>query len=401
MSILCDGTRYVNEAQNPNGSKPLGTSRTRFTLPERIPEKLRRPTLLSYAAALRARGKDEDEILLALLTANRERCDPPLNHHQQRDLKRMAKWIAQKAPGTVHSNVANETLTLACERAFSFLDTFPWRGRFAQTCRVVYSALLVLVTRTNKGVQKERLDVSCRTLANMTGYSWKTVARALRALSGTDRHKAVPVLLYRFVPETRLQHRTTDPDELFLVANSYVLRNSPSLTHTIVEERNSGRSVCVNVGEKVGEVHDVFRGKRGLSTNYKLALDSVEREKVKSARQLAVKVNLSEKTAERALTVLKREQLIEKREGYWQRTAVALDDVARRRGTLGYRTVQRIEHERDSDTYMDVLTSAPRMGKLKLIGLERREATEPPELHWESEFRQAAHWKPKRMEARV
>ena len=50
----------------------------RFELPEEIPKGGRNDTLFKYASSLQGRGYDDDYIAMAVATANKERCDPPL-----------------------------------------------------------------------------------------------------------------------------------------------------------------------------------------------------------------------------------------------------------------------------------------------------------------------------------
>jgi hypothetical protein len=142
-----------------------------------------------------------------------------------------------------------------------------------------------------------------------------------------------------------------------------------------------------------GGFHDAFRGRRGLSTNYARALAVIETEVVRSASDLAEKASLPHKTAERALAVLKKEALTEKKEGCWQRTETTLDEIAKRRGTFGFSKAQKIEHARERNNYRDLIGDPRRVRKLKTL---ERGGSEPPDTPWEPEFRQAACWRPRR-----
>jgi hypothetical protein len=239
MAFLYELGKNGEPRENPKQISGLAREqRERFTLPDYIFEPERRPTLLRLAAALRARGYEEQEIYALLLKANRERCSPPLDHKGQRDLRRMAAWIAKKPPGASRTYVASEQTLHAIEQARAFSLAYAWRGRFSQTCRDVFCALLTLMERTGK----TRVDASCRDLAELTGRSGKTVACALLALSGRHQHPSVPVLLFRHVPD-----RKANPTH----ANGFALRqqNTPKLTHTLSKERGRERRVCVEVGD--------------------------------------------------------------------------------------------------------------------------------------------------------
>lgn len=325
---------------------------------------------MRYAAALRARGYDEEDIYAHLIAANGERCDPALDARGERDLRRIAAWVAQKPAGVVRSNVASEQTASVIETAYVVASAFSWRGRFAHTCRDVFLVLLAVMERTNK----LKIDASVRDISFLTGYSSNTVSRSLRALSGKRHCPRVPVLLFHHISSRSY-------------ANSYALRqlNSLKFAHTLVKDKDGGRRVWA----KMGELHDAFRSKRGLSTNCAVALLVIENECVRSARALAEKANLTAKTAERALTRLRAERLIVKRERRWQRTVTTLDEVAKRRGTLGYTKAQKIAHERERDTYAGVVKSPWRVGKLKLISVHTTEReNESPSVLWEPELQE-------------
>lgn len=365
------------------------TTKRNFILPDCIVKSERRPTLLSYAAALRARGYNEEEIYLRLIAANRERCDPPLDRRGEHDLRRIATWIARKPAGVVRSGIASEDVQRAIEQARSVVLSFPWRGCFARTCRDVLLVLLSWMEQINK----TRIFASARELAELSGYSWKTVARALRALSGKDRHRSVPVLLYRFPVDCR-----EDPKH----ANTYSLRrhNIAELTHPYVKENQWERG-CV----KMAMFPDAFRGKRGMSKSCARALEAIETQTVRSASDLADKTGLTLHTAQRSITALRAEKLIEKHGRHWLRMAATLEETARRRGTFGYTKAQKIRHQRDRDIYHG-LVSGPRggLGKLKLIAATLHDTKgkprqDLPEPLWEPGLKQAASWKPYRKDS--
>ena len=62
----------------------------RFALPERIRSGNRNPTLYRLARSLKGRGLGEQEILTTLTSVNEQRCDPPLNERELRELARHA-----------------------------------------------------------------------------------------------------------------------------------------------------------------------------------------------------------------------------------------------------------------------------------------------------------------------
>jgi hypothetical protein len=62
---------------------------------EPIPEGMRDSTLASLAGSMRKRGMTEDEILAALVTVNKERCQPPLEDEQ---VAKIAKSVSRYEP---------------------------------------------------------------------------------------------------------------------------------------------------------------------------------------------------------------------------------------------------------------------------------------------------------------
>ena len=80
---------------------------------------------------------------------------------------------------------------------------------------------------------------------------------------------------------------------------------------------------------------------------------------MRSARDLAARSILSEKTANAPLRRLRTEGLIVKVNGFWQRTEVLQDDVARRRGTLGHGKRQRERHAWERQAFRDRIESDP------------------------------------------
>lgn len=268
-----------------------------FVLPATIGKQERRPTLLSYAGALRARGKDFEDIHAELLRVNRERCDPPLSSTRElNDLQRIAKWVASKPAGRLKSGVWQDGHQERLEQAFLSHASHQWRGTFARTCQLVSEYMLGLMQCT----QKITVDVSTRDAAEIVGYSRATVARALRVLSGRYRRHTtqIPVFFTYQRPARRGDAPTFS-----------LSKKIPILTHTVLPHTPSVL-VCL---KKRSFVHDAFRGKKGLSKTCLLVLNVIEETPNRTAKEVAMRAGACVRTVEKCLTQLKAEGLIEKR----------------------------------------------------------------------------------------
>jgi hypothetical protein len=70
-----------------------------------IPQGRRNTTLTSLAGSMRRRGMTEDEILAALLVANEQRCEPPLD---EEEVRQIAKSVSEYDPGSADAGLAGE-----------------------------------------------------------------------------------------------------------------------------------------------------------------------------------------------------------------------------------------------------------------------------------------------------
>jgi len=126
----------------------------------------------------------------------------------------------------------------------------------------------------------------------------------------------------------------------------------------------------------ISDVHDAFRGKYGMSESRDLALRIIEKSKVTSAAKL---VELSEgrltlRTAQRSLTELKDEGVIEKRAGAYRLTGRTLDEVAVKRGSAGAAERQRRQHEYERERHAEFLLMGKRGKSGRLVTVARPDA---------------------------
>jgi hypothetical protein len=247
----------------------------------------------------------------------------------------------------------------ATKKAEEFVLSQSWRGRFALSCLLVARALLGLMQRTGTGTGNgNSCFASCREIAEETGLSAKTAARCLLALSSTKRPD-VPQIFIRHLPGKSFPDT---PIAYALLPKVTHAADSGSLVPTPCTKATGGTHMYVS---KWAKVPDAFRG-RGLSRNYWIVLQIIERIPIHSGRELAPCVSFSEKTTRRALTRLRKVGLIEKIAGVWVRTEKSLTAVAEERGTLGEAEKQKAEHvaQREAFTYR---LERPGCGKLHLV----------------------------------
>ncbi|MBI3248793.1 MAG: hypothetical protein HYZ50_20010 [Deltaproteobacteria bacterium] len=328
---------------------------------------------MQYAGSLRAHGLQASSIFDALQKANRERCEQPLD---DRKVQSLAAWISKKPTGTTHNRDVEEVATHLAEIAQARDDVrkLLWRGRFGQTCFAVFMTLLDLIQKHGKTT----IHVDCRTLAEQTIYTYATVAKALRALSGfsTSSKTPIPQLLHRqacrrheLLPSGKTSAYTYSLD-LALVQK----------THTQFWAETAVKS-CLSIAPLV---HDAFRSRRGLPKSCALILAVIEAGLVRSDAVLVERTRLSLRTVKTARKRLADARLIEKREGSWQRSAVALETVAKQRGSAGAAVRQNIEHARQRETYYDLLHYPSRWRKAQGIPRMRMPVGAPGPI-WEGE----------------
>lgn len=328
------------------------TRNQRFALPEQILMD-RRPTLVKYAGALRARGKGAREIHTELLKANTERCCPPLTNARDLDgLRRIADWAATKPAGTAKYVEMSKADAEAFAAAIALIESYPWSGVASNNARLVATAILQLMY-----VQGRVSDIAaaCRDIAEVVGLSFTATAAALRRLCGVrkDRRADVPVLFVR-----TLDARNVQSEEHLAVARhaySYRLQGA-ELAHTYSppeeDSSSSVRVVCADFAPLLSTIaHDAFHVRGvGLKRSAGLVYAALP---ARTARQIADKTHLSLRTVRNALAALRAEGLIEKtaKSAGWVRTCETLDAVAERRGTKGTGEKQKRMHSLQREAY--------------------------------------------------
>jgi hypothetical protein len=325
-----------------------GLSRnTRFALPEQILMD-RRPVLLQYAAHLRAKGRTFKQIHDAVLTVNNERCCPPLTDKRAlHDLKRIAKWAANKPAGVSQHGTISTPEKEAIEEALAFLDAFQWRGIASNNARIVAYALLKKMHELGRVAE---VGAACRDLAEVVGLSFPATAAALRRLCGIgkDKREDVPVLFLR----TEQKGIAQDKSQLSVKSLSYEysLNQSAISIHTISHAPIPYRVFKLHSMFSTLS-HDAFRVRGvGLKRSAALVLAALP---CATARAIAAATHLSKRTVRNALAALKAEGLIEKKKesACWMRTCETLDAVAERRGTAGAGERQKRMHALQREAY--------------------------------------------------
>jgi hypothetical protein len=341
-----------------------------------------------HAGRLRAAGWDETDIHEAL---RRDNIDAGLPLTMRR-IERIARWIATKPAGrsTPSRQAPDPTFVRWIRDARDQAAMLLSHGRFGRSCHAVFLALLTIMEKTGNLT----VTASCRELAEVTGYVYKTVSRAVQALTHANS-KGIPVLLRVYIPLRRvLSH--PNGRRLFLPANSYTLRHSGATekgakkTHTKNTPR--GGVDCVSVAPFLP---DTFRGKRGLPRTRFAALQAIEHGGVRTARDLVEACGVCLRTARAALQDLMRVGLIAKSEGTYRRTDESLAAAAERLGSTGTADRRRAEHEWEREKLVDRL--------LKRGGRLRTRPKPPPAPVWEGidatneqPFKQAASFKPRK-----
>jgi hypothetical protein len=362
------------------------TRNTRFTLPEQILMD-RRPTLVKYAGALRARGKGAREIHTELLKANTERCCPPLTNARDLDgLKRIAAWAATKPAGTTKHVTMSEADAEAFAAAVTLIEDYPWSGIASNNARIVAYAILQLMQEHGR---VSDIAAACRDIAEVVGLSFTTTAKALRRLCGIrkDRRADVPVLFTRTIDQRRIQSEEQLAVESH--AYSYKLQGAES-AHTYSHvgkdsSSNTVRVVCASFAPLLSTVsHDAFRMRgKGLTRSAALILAALP---CATARAIAAATHLSLRTVRNALAALKAEGLIEKKEKNtcWTRTCETLDTVAERRGTAGASEKQRKMHALQREAYGArlVKSTGRKDGTVYTLRRPKEEEQGPPDPVW-------------------
>jgi hypothetical protein len=357
-----------------------GKIHTRFELPDKILAD-RRPTLLKYAAHLRARGKDFGQIHQALLIANEERCSPPFTDGRGlKDIERIAVWASSKSAGVSEESTLSNTDRQTIEKALAFIDAFPWRGVASNNARVV--ALIVLKKMIDVGRLKE-IGFSCRNMGPEVGLSANAASAALRRLTGKEKRDDVPVLFLC----TQQKGVTQDASQLSVkaLAYEYSLNEGAISVHTI--SHTSIVVSCTDFAPCLAVIsHDAFlmRG-QGLRRSYGFVYASLP---CRTAEEIKERTHLSLRTVKAALASLKAEGLVEKDEktGLWTRTCETLDQVAERRGTAGAGEKQKRLHALQRESYSAWLMR-PRSRRNGNVYRLRDEASVPapnwePEIEW-------------------
>jgi len=87
----------------------IDTVREAFKLPDQIPQGERHNTLKKFAASMRSRGYNADEIEAALREADLLRCDPPLQGSpDERQITDLVEWVCKFPPGTTAQQAARQ-----------------------------------------------------------------------------------------------------------------------------------------------------------------------------------------------------------------------------------------------------------------------------------------------------
>lgn len=366
-------------------------SRNLFELPSQILID-RRPTLVKYAGALRARGKGAAEIHAELLKVNRERCCPPLTSSRDlHSLKRIADWASTKPAGNAKHTTMSKADAEAFTAAVKLVDEYPWSGIASHNARIVACALFQLMQDTGK----TEIAASCRNIAEVVGLSYAATAAALRRLCGVrkDRRADVPVLFTRIVDQRRVQ----DAERLSVQAHAYLYKfNSAISAHTYShgstkEPSHTGRVVCVDFARLFSTVsHDAFRKRgQGLTRSAALVYAVLPCDSIGA---IAEQTGLSRRTVYNALYQLHSAHLaVQDEHQAWVRTDETLDAVAKRRGTAGYGEKQRKLHQLQRESFNAWLVR-PRGKKAGDPYVLREEAQQPPESIWweDIEWRDAA-----------
>jgi hypothetical protein len=317
------------------------------------------------AGHLRAAGRDEDDIL-AILQENNRAHGMPLT---PRRVQRIARWIATKPAGrrSPTRQVPDATFLLWLQQA---RDTAFPRGTFSRrTCRTVFLVLLGIMERTGSLT----VSASCREVAELTGFRFKTVARALHTLSHPNR-RGIPVLLRCFTPHRSI-HPHPDGKRLFVPANAYtLLHNAKGAKKTQSCTPPDVSSVCVSFAPFLP---DAFRGRAGLSKTRWYALVAVKAGGVKTAKELATVLGVCLRTAKACLHDLRAEGLLAKAEGVYRCTGTSVEEVAQRRGSAGQLAKQKAEHDWQRERLIDRL--------VKQRGRLRRRAKPAPDPVWDGE----------------
>jgi hypothetical protein len=362
------------------------TRNVRFELPEQILMD-RRPTLVKYAAHLRARGKSFVQIHEALLTVNEERCCPPFTDRRGLDdIRRIAKWVANKSAGVSEKGTISTPEKEAIEKALAFLDSFHWHGIASNNARIVASALLQKMHELGRVTE---IGAACRDLAEVVGLSFPATAAALRRLCGIgkDKRDDIPVLFLR----TKQKGCVEDREGLTVKSFSYEYSLNQSAI-SIHDTDGVRERLCVfKLHSLLSTVsHDAFRMRGyGLTRSAALVYAALP---CATIGQIAMQTCLSRRTVFIALHSLHSEGLVTQDEARaWVRTDVTLDEVAKRRGTAGYGEKQRKMHRLQRESFTAWLVR-PRGKKVGNPYALRKEEQEAPAPIWEEdiEWRDAA-----------
>lgn len=362
---------------------PGGGRSDSFSLPSSIPDGTRTRALVSCAASLRSRGHSERQILALLFKVNEERCIPSV---EQKKVESIAEWAGSLPLG--QATALPEALA-AFDNLEAAIRANDWSGRFAFNCRRVAEALLALMRE--KG--KTSVDAGVRFVSLHVGLSRATTARCLRALRGREKktRHSVPRLF-----DCRCTRLRAD----FVQFNAKTARHEQqthcySISRNIIKLRQDSlpreggaELLCL----KMMISHDAFRSKKGMSGTRAVALEAIERSEIHSAAELSEKTSLTLITAQRCLTEMRKEGLIQKEKKVWRRTELDLDTVAKKRGSAGATAAQRAQYERDRENYAERLagfvgeeSSDVRKGERELTMVpapERHRDVSPPNMVW-------------------
>jgi hypothetical protein len=142
-----------------------------------IPRGTRNGELVSIAGRLRAEGHGQAVIEAVLGAVNRQRCVPPTD---PAEVRRIAKWIAQKPTGFLRGAVPRLAYDIArtelCSLAAEFVEA-KWHGCAGVTQREVVGALIHLAYRCGRF----RIRASERQIAENAAIGRLAVRRALRS----------------------------------------------------------------------------------------------------------------------------------------------------------------------------------------------------------------------------